>query len=332
MSSPYLPRSTQMRPRAISYNGLEGFTRPEIAASCGLAASEWGTWPKTGRRKPPPLAIGQDDENLLLPAPPWSAFSLRSSRSGWTPMTPASAVSDEVQTASARSQQSTPLLSRFNSAGLHSNASSSPTTPGPNQLPAKASAIELPGSLLLPSQGFPPPPATPPRHHILRRQDTDDSETSSVPSLTTLSSIPSSSDSMDVLKSLSGHHWKTSHTHGTTAHSNGNNKPSSVSKPFSAMSIEELLISLPSCDSNTITRIWMPEMQNKCRNMKEVLQKAHDNHALSNTELRNIGEASIGSSMPTSPTDNWPRTLKPTCKKPERFPTPTKVLSDRPSP
>ena len=295
MASLFAPRPYQNRPRAVSNGGLGGFVRPDIARH---EVSEYGTWPKRGRRRPPPLEISYDNDNLLVPAPPWSAISIQSSKGTWSPNTPGSYGSDTGHVTTIRSQESTPLISRFNSATQLSN--SRPVTPGYANLPSKIPPAELAGSLLLPSQGFAPPPATPPRLPNIRRRNTDDSDLDSVPSLTTTSSLDSSSSDMDRLKGLSTHHWKGSTSNAViakTAH-----KTSTVSKPFSAMSIEEVLVSLPK-DPATVARVWLPEMQKKCSEMRQLLQKAQDS-TYSEADVTKLENVSTANSVFNSVSDH----------------------------
>ena len=284
MASLFAPRPYQNRPRAVSNGGLGGFVRPEIARH---EVSEFGTWPKRGKRRPPPLEISYDNDNLLVPAPPWSAISIQSSKCTWSPNTPGSYGSDTGLVTTIRSQESTPLISRFNSATQLSN--SRPVTPGYANLPSKIPPAELAGSLLLPSQGFAPPPATPPRLPNIQRRNTDDSDLDSVPSLITTSSTVSTASDMDLLK-RSTHHWKGSTSNAVIA--NGTNKASTVSKPVSAMSIEEVLVSLPK-DPATVARVWFPEMQKKCSEMRQLLQKAQEStySEADVTKLENVSTA-----------------------------------------
>ena len=288
--------------------------------------SELGTWPKRGRR-PPPLQMYRDIDNLLVPAAPWSARSTQSGRSAWSPKAQLNYGEDACLSTTSANHRLSPLISRFNS------ASSILVPPETIKLPPHATPVELPGSLLLPSQGFPPPPATPSERINLKRQDTDDSELSTVPSLTTSASTVASSDDMDLLKGLSTHHWKASTTNSGHLHANGNvnRQPSSVSKPFSAMTIEELLAVLSKYDSNTVARIWLPEMQKKCGHLKQLLQKSQANTVQSDDELKTIGNVSADSLSPYQFFDAFDRTLSSSCRKRVRFQIHMRAHFDQPS-
>ncbi len=289
MSSLFTPKSAQNRPRAISNGGLGGLVKTEATGRVPDGTSQLGTWPRK-RQRPTPLQIYHDTDNLLVPTAPWSARSVQSSRSTWSPTTSSSFGKDTMLSTNVHKHHLSPLMSRFNSAS--SNLVTLETIKPP---PNGGTPIELPGSLLLPSQGFPPPPATPSHGINLKRQGTDDSDFSTVPSLTTSVSTASSSDNMDLLKGLSTQHWKASPTHSSHAIVNGNanRQCSTVSKPFSAMSIEELLAGLPKCDSNTIARVWLPEMQKKCSHMKQLLQRSQECAVAPDSELKSIGNVSL---------------------------------------
>lgn len=287
MSSLFAPRPAQNRRRAVSNGGLGGLVRIEATEPIADGTSELGTWPKRVRQ-PPPMQVYHDTDNLAVPAARWSAKSTQSGSSRWSQNTTSRLGEDLGLLANVHNYHLSPLMSRFNSACSNS------VTPETSKSPLNATPVELPGSLLLPSQGFPPPPTTTPQRIDLKRQDTDDSELSTVPSLTTSVSTIASSDNMDLLKGLSTHHWKASASSGghSNANVNVNRQFSSVSKPFSAMSIEELLASLPKYDSDTIARIWLPEMQKKCSHMKQLLQKSHKGAVHSDDDLKTIGRVS----------------------------------------
>ena len=287
MSLLFAPRPAQHRRRAVSNGGLGGLVRIEATELIADGTSRVGTWPKKVRQ-PPPLQFYHDTHNLAVPAAPWSAGSTESGSNGWPQHTTSSLEEDLGLLANVRNYHLSPLMSRFNSACSNSVATET------SKSPLTATPVELPGSLLLPRQGFPPPPIATPQRIELQRQDTYDSELSTVPSLTTSVSTITSSDNMDLLKGLSTHHWKASASNGGHSNANGNvnKQPSSVSKPFSAMSIEELLASLPKYDYDTIARIWLPEMHKKCSHMKQLLQKSHKGAVHSDDELKTIGHVS----------------------------------------
>jgi hypothetical protein len=283
MSTLFVPRpDIHGRPRASSHGGLGGLVRPEdIVVKRYYDDSESMSWPSRGRIRPPPLQITHENDNLLVPPAPWSAKSYPSNNS-WTTKVPSSADGGKP---SRGFQKSTPV-SRFNPGGLLKSPASRPVTPI-TVLPSVAPPpVELAGSLLLPSQGFAPPPATPPRPIKLQRRGTDESDSSSLPSLAHSISTESSSDSMDLFKGLSHAHWR---ANGLTS-ANGH-KSSGVSKPFSAMTIEELLSSLHGCDSSTVARVWLPEMQKRCSQLKDTMQKSEDNKQ-SDSTLMDVGNVS----------------------------------------
>lgn len=244
--------------------------KTEVAVAHGEEQrSEWGSWPRRVKGRPPPLETTRDQDKLFVPQAPWSARSVPSSSNlSGSPKTPVSSGWHCQQTTP---QHLSPLVSRYNSAGLRSLPGSNPATPSNVKLPVQTQLFELPGSLLLPSQGFPPPPATPTRPLQPTRRDTEDSDLGSLPSLTTsISTVTSSSDNMDLLRGLSHTNWRAA-TNGDSSNK-GVNKYPGVTKPFSAMSIDELLDCLHVCDSTIALRVWLPEMRKKCKFLKETLR------------------------------------------------------------
>ena len=59
------------------------------------------------------------------------------------------------------------------------------------------------------------------------------------------------------------------------------------------MTIEELLDSLRSCDTNTVARVWLPEMQKRCSSMKVVLKRSQQSKDESGIDLKDVGNVSI---------------------------------------
>lgn len=146
--------------------------------------------------------------------------------------------------------------------------------------------IELPGSILLPSQGFPQadPPVTPARDKIQARPR-DESRRSSTPSLDTSSTTETD---MDIFKHLTSPP-KQSHRANTSSSAPVN----STSKPFTAMSVEELMQCLPDLTMSVVSHNWVPAMEGELKRIKSLLQEAAEVRLESQTDMKNFGNVSF---------------------------------------
>jgi hypothetical protein len=264
------------RPRAVSNGGLGGFVTLQPQNS-EVSRASFDSWPRMKRHRPAPIEITHSNEKLLIPATQ-TPVTFQKRRSLWSPMTPvsANAKASKIGMLDNVSSSCLPVSSRFENSALDDSP-----LPSLQRTPVKlpAHVFELPGSLLLPSQGFQPPPYTPPRRPPeLRQRDSDDSDISPTPSLGT-SSLSSGSD-MDRFRGRKP----------VPASNPGLVSANVVSKPFAAMSIEELFEALPKCNSFAITQMWLPAMQNQYSALKSLLQEAAEVKLHSSRELTNIGK------------------------------------------
>lgn len=156
--------------------------------------------------------------------------------------------------------------------------------------------FELPGSLLLPSQGFSQlyPPATPTRP-IFLNQDPNETDVASTPSLSTPSS-DSEADDMDFLRSLAPPSRRMTQTH-TRGRGNSAAHPVIPTKPFTAMSVEELLQCLPKLSSDVIANHWIPAMEQKLLEIKIMLKQATEIDHTSQKHLEQIDK--VGAPHPS---------------------------------
>ncbi|KIW68974.1 hypothetical protein PV04_04882 [Phialophora macrospora] len=131
---------------------------------------------------------------------------------------------------------------------------------------------ELPGSLLQASQGFRQtnPISPPPSLRHLRR-DTGESTLSSVPSLS--ASVSTEEGTMDTFRHLTTRKHDRSKSDMPTSYTIGSRAPATT-KPFAVMTIEELLDTLPDCDSGVISQHWLPAMRMQIEKMIGVLNEA----------------------------------------------------------
>ena len=65
-----------------------------------------------------------------------------------------------------------------------------------------------------------------------------------------------------------------------------------ITKPFAAMSIEELLDTLPDCDSGVISQHWLPAMRMQIEQMINVLNEAGDLQIETGVDQVNLNNAS----------------------------------------
>ncbi|KIV82123.1 hypothetical protein PV11_04253 [Exophiala sideris] len=232
--------------------------------------------PPQGRKLPPILTSSSGRDMPMTPSQ-WSAGSALGFDKPWTPKTPKEGVWPDLLTGEEKKVMSSLLMSRYNPAAPSQSFHSPPETPSRVMSMLVPNPAELPGSLLLPSQGFPQSDqiAPPPSLRLIRR-DTDESNISSAPSL---SSSNSSDDiDMDALRSLTTPLRRNDrpgeNTMPTYIIGNRNPHDAQISKPFSAMDIEELLRQLPRCNALMIDQFWLPAMQAQIQNMAQLLNDA----------------------------------------------------------
>lgn len=289
---------TDNRPRSISNGGLGGLTVPKPVQSSAGRPIETGTWPRRKeKQRPPPLKIQHNKEQLLVPAPQMSARLSQETIRSWSPATPTNSTIDAtvalMMVVNDDSWKSRVPVSRFKiSAGLPTIPANLPATPAKDTPLSKTFPIELPGSLLLPSQGFSPPIFTLPQPGKLSRTDTSDSDLSSLPSLTTSSSVASADMALFKNMTLPTRNRRLSTSDAATSSTQSDTRPGTIGKPFTAMTLEELFAAYSECDETTITSVWIPQMQKKLQDVKSLLQDSADIKLESHQTLSNLGKVS----------------------------------------
>lgn len=259
--APFLPPDgglhvQQCRP--LSTGGLGGCV--------GLGHVEVTTSQKKERKRPQPLKSTRSHVWTQSSAPltPHSASS-------WTPralLSPFQWMKDDRSTVCASPgylQDSTLSLSGDERPDGVATRVKSTQSPSHN-------FFELPGSLLLPSQGFPPPPETPVK---LIRRTTNESDLSSTPPLTSCNTVSSSASStMGFWKAKAPEEGSQPSSDGWSHADAQSDKtyppPSSITKPFNSMSVEELLDALPGCSPEAVTQIWVPVMRRKVSSLVHI--------------------------------------------------------------
>ena len=261
--------------RMIPNGGLGGLVTPELES---MEHASNGTETKPVRKircRPPPLRISSGcGSYMALPAQS-SATSSLGLGGLWPPRTPPDRRKCsllESDDGVGTSANASPTTSRYGSA-LPSNydlLASTPETPiGPKPPLLLA---ELPNSLLLASQGFPQLlPISPPPSLRQLRTNTEDSFTSSVPSLSP--SVSTEAGTMEALRNLTTRKHDRANRDMPATYTIGSRAPV-ITKPLAVMTVEELLDNLAGCDSKTIIEQWLPAMRMQLENMIKVLSDA----------------------------------------------------------
>jgi hypothetical protein len=163
------------------------------------------------------------------------------------------------------------------------NRPQTPPTPGQTAtLP-----IELPGSILLPSQGFPQqnPPVTPARDSFISRYS-EESRSSRTPSLDTSSSTDGD---MDILRNFASPQKKSGRANTFPVLPVKN-----ASRAFAAMSADELMHCLPELNMSVVSQSWVPAMETELKRTKALLQEAAELRLQSQADLESFGTVSLG--------------------------------------
>lgn len=271
-------RST--RPHAISNGGLGGFVQVEPLISDQLPGSE-STWLKRREQRPPPVDLGIGD-SVLSTSPTSASFF----KSPVTPGTPWAMNTANPAAMVMKPAKASPPVSRYNMTGRARLHPSIPGTPSTRESEVTLQPVELPGSLLLPSQGFPQsePPVTPSRQKFYRSySDESSSSLSSTPGLSTCSTVTATR--MDVLKNFSPKMMTTKSTTSSVSKMSIHR----IGKPFSAMTVEELIHCLPECSPAMIANTWVPAMLREYQKTKTLLQDASEIKVDANAELKDLG-------------------------------------------
>lgn len=282
MASLFVTRNDATRRRAVSNGGLGGFvTIGSIRVMETSQGDGKATWPKNGRRrknKPPPISIIQDSDKYFVKQEVLSPTPIAEDKFTLSPRTPISRYNA--------------LLTQSGVHGNHLPPPQPPLTPKQQLLP---SALELPGSLLLPSQGFPQsdPPCTPARPLLCpSRSSSEESDQIWTPAISTSSATDIEDDEMP--KPFPPKHLpraaKTSKSRNFTAPAA---QELGIGKPISAMSAEELLEELPQLGSDAVKAIWIPAMIKQHDRIKKLLQDAADVRLDTSSGIHDFGQVRL---------------------------------------
>ena len=277
MASLFVTKSDVTRQRAVSNGGLGGFvTIGSIMVMETRQGDGKATWPKNRRRKrnePPPISIIQESDKFFVKqevlSPTTESGLLR------TPRTPVSRYNPLLTPSSVYSNYLPPT----------------PVTPKQQIIP---SASELPGSLLLPSQGFPQsdPPCTPARLPALSRSSSEESDSVWTPAQS-VSSATTDIEDNEMLKNFPPKHLpRAAKSNKPRIFSSPVAHELEIGKPMSTMDADELLDELPQLSPEAVKAIWIPAMFKQHEKIKKLLQVAADARVNTNNDVYHLGQVS----------------------------------------
>jgi hypothetical protein len=281
MASLFVTKPDATRQRAITNCGLGGFvTIGSLMVMENKQGDGKATWPKNRRRKrnrPSPISIIRESDKYFVKqeivSPVAENYPMR------TPRTPVSRY-NQLLTPSCDYNNNLPPLAM-------------PLTPKQQII---SSPLELPGSLLLPSQGFPQsdPPCTPARLPAQSRSRSSSEESDCVwtPGFSVSSATDIEDDEMP--KSFPLKHLPRAAKPGKPRNfSAPATHELDIGKPISAMSTDELLMELPQMPAEAVQAIWVPAMVKQHDRIKNLLQDAADVRLDTNSELQDYGQVSF---------------------------------------
>jgi hypothetical protein len=245
------------------------------------------TWPLRRRKRPAVADVTRGDEDLFLSTMTPNSKALHDLASTNNSDKPSISEVKKVMSVQEAAEAISPssLHSPAKRVAVFANRPQTPPTPQQTTpLP-----VELPGSILLPSQGFPQqdPPVTPARDKF-RGRPSDESERSSTPSLDFSSST--TDGEMDLFKNFTSPQ-KRSGRANTLSRAPVNR----TSKPFTAMSAEELMECLPELNMSVVNHSWVPAMEKELKRIKALLQNAAEAQLQSQADLGSFGMVIISS-------------------------------------
>lgn len=293
MSSLFAFPGTIAGRRAIAHGGLGGLVQIDPDSPDGsVSSSTWRIpWIKPKGKSSPVDDRGRYSSKEFVAVLP-TEFS-PSSYYGPGSRGPSFDILPDIAVKEHMAESNRLLLSPLNRSAIHCFHHSLPATPKTPHVNLPPSPIELPGSLLLASQGFPQqdPPITPPRQ-IIERRKTDESWNSSfLPDLT--SSASSDPDESKMVKPF-GSPKRKAPRQSKGAGSSGSSDPSDIrnnaSKPFQCMTVDELLERLPSLKLEVIQGVWMQALRQEYTRLKILLEDAGKISLDTHYELKNFGE------------------------------------------
>lgn len=279
MASLFSTRQAEKR-RCVPNGGLGGLVRPQTGTipsdAIDVAAEPLLKKPQP-RRRPPPIrtSCGVASDPKVVSQDHHGNSSIGCGGL-WTPNTPTDRLRSSLLVESKLNPGSAPLISQYDPGAPRAQCYSPPETP---ISPLNSLPVELPGSLLLASQGFPQttPISPPPSLRVVRR-DTDDSILSSISTLST--SLSSDADLMETIRSLTTPLRKHDRTidiamppYMIGSHSA---EDPGISQPFSAMSLEDLLEHVPEGNPAALTQLWLPAIRAQFQRMIGLLNEVSE--------------------------------------------------------
>ncbi|KIW11517.1 hypothetical protein PV08_10818 [Exophiala spinifera] len=265
------PQSTSKPPnltlRAVPNGGLGGLIPSDKAGITGRSMAANASFVQATvlgkrRQKPPPILTSRSLSDLSITSVKASAGSVLEYVWPWTPKTPKDCTCAESLPGESRKILQLPVVVPKDAAVTSDLYQSLPETPVTLVSDLTSPPVELPGSLLLPSQGFPQTdPISPPPSLYRSRRDTQESIISLVPTQST--SVSTDDLAMETLRNLTTSSRRNDQSAIPSYTIGSRNVPESrITKPFTAMTVEELLDYLPQCkNSDTVKELWLPALR-----------------------------------------------------------------------
>ena len=149
------------------------------------------------------------------------------------------------------------------------------------------SSAELPGSLLLPSQGFPQhnPPVTPPKQIIKRKPVSSSSVISPIPVFN--SPLPTTPENEEMARRFGSPGNRAAQVDRGSISSGSH---LTTNKSFLTMNLDELLDRLPNLKIDVIKGIWLQSARRACEQFKDFLHNSGKVNLASHNELKDFGE------------------------------------------
>ena len=294
MASLFLSMPRYPQNRIVAHGGLGGFVYPvpvvdDVMQTKETELPDTKRRGRVKRRRPPPIQVETTSSESFtgLSDSQLSVSSDIDSARPWTPITP----TDHIHATSllqrhtvTSSTTSTPTTTTCSLVSRHFPVEPFVACLSPPQTPIHARdtfnhslPAELPGSLLQASQGFPQTnPISPPPS--LHRRDTEESSPSCPPA----PSISSTTHEfeMDSFRHLTYPLRRNDRGGGAgdmpTYVIRGQPLPEplpKITKPLTAMNLEELLQCLPRLDTTTVSELWLPAVR---VHLREVTSLFHD--------------------------------------------------------
>lgn len=221
----------------------------------------------TRKKKPIPISVSVGESDISFTTMTPTSIILHDFRTLSRPMTTRVTQFPKPTLEEHSESLKLPPLSRHINGFSDFNELSLPLSPSKALLPSSTpttsihrefTAIELPGSILLPNGGFPEAlhrPSTPTR--TASNRSSDDTLIGSPPELTPSPSTSEEKMDLHLLRGFSAKRLKDEEYSG---------------KPFDEMTTEQMFLALPRLSARAVSESWIPAMADKIERFKALLQ------------------------------------------------------------